>query len=700
MVIGSVLAERYRIDQSLVPAQAADASAPQGVLWRGADLLASDAPVALRQLADPTAQARFRALWPAMQAVLHPQIPRFGGLLEQEEMLWLVREWQQGTPFDQIQQQRAERQLVFGSGEVLLLLRQLLPALAVLHAKGLVHGDLNPSNLLRRDQDGLPVLIDFGLLQRQGEQPIAGATAGFAPQAQGRGEPAAAWMDLHGLGVTALVLLTGRRPEELLDDQAVAWVVPETVELEPPFRQALVRLLSEQPGERFEQAVDALKALQAVVMPESTGPIARSERTLVLAPAVQDMAVEEASRLAQDLSTQDPSAQASPDLPPLERPGAAAEAGSAGVASSERRPLPRQQERQQAAEGRLWPVVGALLVSAVVGTAIGWFLISRGTQPGGAPSTDRDLIGRVPQPSLPAEEVDQRQQLLSRLRALQIDRSWFLRLVDDSLLAQYPERNGRLPGESLEDAPLRRAWNELAEEWLARVEQLSPALRGRLGRLKAADWRKQRELLTQQGVDARVVEQLVTASAQNLLPGVAAGAKPAEPYLQLWYAAAMRSLDDVRIEAVTARPREATVLSSRVKAGGARLISIQVPKGRRLVLGINGTPLMQMTVYGGDGAVVAERGPLRVVTLNADAGSPVQVLVTNEGVSSGVLTLSCRADRPPAKPLPAVDPNPIPDPATGVSGAADSLVDPPGPRPAGVPEPAPVAPAPPEPPQP
>ena len=314
MVIGSVLAERYRIDQLLESAQAVDASAPQGLLWRGADLLASEAPVALRQLSVPTAQARFRALWPAMQAVLHPQIPRFGGLLEEDETLWLVREWQQGTPLDLIQQQRAERQLVFGSGEVLLLLRQLLPALAVLHAKGLVHGDLNPSNLLRRDQDGLPVLLDFGLLQRLGEQPIAGATAGFAPQAQGRGEPAAAWMDLHGLGVTALVLLTGRRPEALLDGQAASWVVPEGLELNPPFRQALGRLLSERPGERFEHAVEALSALQSVVMPESTGPTARSERTLVLAPAVQDFAVADASRPG----------QMSPDLPQWEQVGAGA----------------------------------------------------------------------------------------------------------------------------------------------------------------------------------------------------------------------------------------------------------------------------------------------------------------------------------------------------------------------------------------
>jgi serine/threonine-protein kinase len=126
-----------------------------------------------------------------------------------------------------------------------------------------------------------------------------------------------------------------------------------------------------------------------------------------------------------------------------------------------------------------------------------------------------------------------------------------------------------------------------------------------------------------------------------------------------------------------------------VPAGGARLISIAVPAGRRLVLGINGTPLMQMTVYGADGEVAADRGPLRVVTLPVEAGSPVQVLVTNDGVSSGLLTLSCRADAPAPQPLPDVDLNPIPDPATGVQGPVEELAEPPGPRPTGV-EDAPV----------
>ena len=67
-----------------------------------------------------------------------------------------------------------------------------------------------------------------------------------------------------------------------------------------------------------------------------------------------------------------------------------------------------------------------------------------------------------------------------------------------------------------------------------------------------------------------------------------------------------------------------------------------------------------MTIYGSEGQVETERGPLRVVTLPATVGSPVQVLVTNEGVASGLLTLSCRADQPDVPDVPA-RPNVRPD---------------------------------------
>lgn len=166
-------------------------------------------------------------------------------------------------------------------------------------------------------------------------------------------------------------------------------------------------------------------------------------------------------------------------------------------------------------EGRLWPLVVALVLSAVVGISLGWWLLGRSKAPASSP-TEASL--QLPA-SLPPAEVDQRQQLLNRLRALQVNRGWFLKLVDASLLAQYPERGGRLPGDSLEDAPFRKVWNELAEEWLARVEALPLALRSRLGDFTAADWEAQQRRLAAQGLSPAVLRQLVSGNAQALLPG-------------------------------------------------------------------------------------------------------------------------------------------------------------------------------------
>jgi serine/threonine-protein kinase len=452
-------------------------------------------------------------------------------------------------------------------------------------------------------------------------------------------------MDLHGLGVSSLVLLTGRSPEQMISSSEDGWCWPEQLQLTADFKEVLQRLLSEDPQRRFADATSALAALKSVPMPEQSGPIARADRTVPLAPSSITAA--------------------EPALPSL-----------TSTATPSRR-LTRVEERELGAEGRLWPVVAALALSALVGSAIGWFLLSRYASPEKQPSSASDVVGQPQSTSLPPSEVDERQQLFSRLRALQVDRAWFLQLVNTAVLNRFPERGGRLPSDALEDAPLRRVWNELAEDWLARIEQLPPALRSRLGSLKQADWSEQRAGLVKQGVTPRAVEQLVSAGARDLLPGDARGRQPKEPYRQLWYAAAIESLRDVEIDQVTAKPRIATNLSLRIPAGGARLISVVVPAGAGLVLGINGTPLMEMTVFGADGEIGAERGPLRVSTLPPDLGSPVQVLITNDGVSSGFMTLSCRADRPQSRqqkpvlerrrrvPLPAFDAEPIPDPATG-----------------------------------
>jgi serine/threonine protein kinase, bacterial len=677
---GLLIGERYRLEQRL-------SEGPQGTLWRATDQLASAAPMVLRQLGPELNQERARALWSRLQGVMHPQVPRLGAALSQEGSLWLVREWQTGRTLQELLEARAERQMVFGAGEVLLLLRQLLPVLAVLHSQDLVHGDLCPANLLRRDSDGLPVLLDFGLVA-DGDA----VTPGYAPPERAHGQDPEPWMDLHALGVTALVLLSGDPPARLLEPGSLAWRWPACLGDQPDLQAALARLLARDPGQRFASAAQALAALQALPMPETTGPVPRADRTVALVP---------------------PPAPAPPP-PPAEEVHAAAAAGAFDeaqppaeppftpelpVVRTSRPPLPpsqlpasrlRGEERELAAEGGLWPVVIALLLSAVVGTALGWWWLSRGQS--GRP-TPPDAALQLPS-SLPPSEIDQRQQLLNRLRAMQVDRAWFLKLVDASLLAQFPERGGRLPGDTLEDAPLRKVWNELAQEWLARVEQLPLEIRRRLGSYSNADWEQRLSGLADQGLSGEVLRQLVSAQAQNLLPGRSGSTIPPEPFRQLWYAAAEQSLASIQIEPIQARTSEPQVLSAPVSAGGARLFPIRLPEGYRLVMGVNGSPLMQMSVFSADGSLLEPSGPLRVVSLPPQSRSPVQLLVTNEGVAPSLITLSLRADAPEPEPPPSTS-EAVEEP---VDSAPPPLRRPPGAEPAG-PE-GPQSPPPPPPPPP
>ena len=624
-VIGQVIGERYRLEQCL-------SEGPQGKLWRASDQLASNAPVALRQLGPDQDQATARQLWSRLQGVLHPQVPRLGGAITAGDQLWLVREWQAGRTYQQLLEARAQRQLVFGAGEVLLLLRQLLPVVAVLHSQELVHGDLCPANVLRRESDGLPVLLDYGLVCGK-----ACVTPGYGPPELASAAAPERWMDLYALGAFALVLLSGDAPAQLLDPVSLDWRWPAALAEHPELQAQLERLLQRDPASRFASAAQALTAFQALAMPESTGPVPRADRTVALVPPAPTPAPEPPAPLA-----------AEPQLPPVTP--TPADPAPAEVSAHPLRT--RADEREEAAEGGVWPVVIALVISALVGTALGWLWLSRGKFVLPKSPTSLELPS-----SLPPAEVDQRQQLLNRLRALQVDRAWFLKLVDAGLLAQFPERGGRLPTDSLDDAPLRKVWNELAEEWLARVEQLPLDIRRRLGSFSEGDWQRRQSALVSQGLSPSVLRQLVSGSAQNLLPGRPGSDIPPEPFRQLWFAAAEQSLTNVQIEAIQAQPMETRVLSAQVDAGGARLFPVRLPAGYRLVLGVNGSPLMQMSVFSAEGSLLEAKGPLRVVSLGAQPRSPVQLLVTNEGVAPGLITLSLRAD-PPAPRLqpPALTP--------------------------------------------
>jgi len=199
----------------------------------------------------------------------HPQIPQFHAFFEQEQRLFLVQDYVEGKNYRTLLAERLRRQQTFSESEVHDLLLKVLPVLDYIHSCGVIHRDISPDNLMLREKDQMPVLIDFGVVkdiasQLQPARP-SGATSvgklGYAPSEQlqtGRVYPAS---DLYTLAVTALVLLTGREPQEMYDDQTLTWRWQQYVTLNPHFASVLQKMLSHRPGDRYASAKEVLKAL-------------------------------------------------------------------------------------------------------------------------------------------------------------------------------------------------------------------------------------------------------------------------------------------------------------------------------------------------------------------------------------------------------------------------------------------------------
>lgn len=89
---------------------------------------------------------------------------------------------------------------------------QLAETLAVVHDRGIAHGDLTPSNVLL-DGRGRPRLVDLGLAWLDGNAGTAGCTPAYSPPERLRGAPASPAADMWSLAATLYHAGVGRPPE-------------------------------------------------------------------------------------------------------------------------------------------------------------------------------------------------------------------------------------------------------------------------------------------------------------------------------------------------------------------------------------------------------------------------------------------------------------------------------------------------------
>lgn len=85
---------------------------------------------------------------------------------------------------------------------------------------------------------------------------------GYAPDEQLRLGIVAPHSDLYALAVTAIVLMTGKQPQELLDQRTLHWLWHQELSLSPLLTKILNRMLNRQPSQRFRSADEILQLLQ------------------------------------------------------------------------------------------------------------------------------------------------------------------------------------------------------------------------------------------------------------------------------------------------------------------------------------------------------------------------------------------------------------------------------------------------------
>lgn len=144
-------------------------------------------------------------------------------------------------------------------------LLSLLDALAHAHARGVIHQDIKPSNLLV-GADGRIRLADFGVavfLDEAVQDRSSGSLAYMAPeQLAGAGRDIGPWTDLFALGCVAFELLCGRRLHA--GPERPAFHRHLHVGLGEAAGRWLEGLLGLRPQQRFQRAADAAWALRAI----------------------------------------------------------------------------------------------------------------------------------------------------------------------------------------------------------------------------------------------------------------------------------------------------------------------------------------------------------------------------------------------------------------------------------------------------
>ncbi|MEU4573826.1 serine/threonine-protein kinase [Nonomuraea sp. ATR24] len=207
---GYLLAARYRLVEPV-------GRGGMGTVWRAHDELLNR-EVAVKEVRLPTVLdeelraelcARTEREGRATAMVAHPSVITVFDVVTEDDRPWIVMELLRAKSLEQLIQEEGPLQPRHAAE----IGRQILGALRAVHAKGILHRDVKPSNVLVTEDRA--VLTDFGLAALEGDVSITQAgivlgSAGYIAPERVLGAKASPAADLWSLGATLYTAVEGR----------------------------------------------------------------------------------------------------------------------------------------------------------------------------------------------------------------------------------------------------------------------------------------------------------------------------------------------------------------------------------------------------------------------------------------------------------------------------------------------------------
>ena len=449
----------------------------------------------------------------------------------------------------------------------------------------------------------MPVLIDFGGVKQvaasvasqvMGSSSVGGTPAyatrlgkvGFAPHEQMQGGMAYPHSDFYALGVTVLVLLTGKEPQLLIDPNTLAWNWRREVNLSPKLGSVLDKMLQLNPTERYQSAHEVLQSLTAPSPPPAYLPT-----QLPSPPTEATMAV----------------------APPLV---VAAHNSSAPIVPAT--PLPSSTDHPSSG---WWGKILAVLVLIPVAGGIGWLagnwwiksqLPSDNNPPQPTETASvSPTIEPTPEPSSPfsPEEIRRKEALQQRRAALNILYKYYASLVNEEYWSQYPDRRGQTLGDGPEDAEARVQWDAIASDVLRQLANLglSEAARRQLGNYTEADLTRAKAEANDLRVSSRSLYDLVDAKFFLAFPQQKENQDfRNKPIFQIWQAMVGDTLTALKtreaLERIEFEPEAVSkTVRGTLKPGGGKVFLANLSAGQSMEANLQTGKSVLFSIYSPSG---------------------------------------------------------------------------------------------------